>query len=247
MVFNGDSGGLDICTLADKMLGDSDDTEFPLAEKALYANMTMRVIFRAIYEVYGGWVFQDSNVSGVDSVATNLLADGTQFYAFPTAQWINGVEYMDEDGNKFPLTPITLEEIRERGYAEDEFFDTPSTPEYYRPVKNGIKIYPAWDTNKAEVTNGLIVKIGAQDISSFTAASTSTQPGYDSLAGHEAVAAGMAMFFADYNELSAFSKRKLAFEEALQGIKNHYKKKFREIKPAIRKGVGGGGYANQML
>jgi hypothetical protein len=57
----------------------------------------------------------------------------------------------------------------------------------------------------------------------------------------------MAMFFADFNELSAFSKRKLAFEESLQGIKNHYKKKFREIKPAIRKGVGGGGYANQML
>jgi len=42
MVFNGDSGNLDICTLADKMLGDSDDTEFPLSEKALYGNMALK-------------------------------------------------------------------------------------------------------------------------------------------------------------------------------------------------------------
>lgn len=243
MVFNGDSGNLDLCTLADKMLGDSDDTEFPLSEKALYANMALRAIFREIYAVYGGWTPQDSNVSGIDSVATNLVS-GTQFYAFATVAWLKGVEVEDQNGNVIPLIPITLEEIRERGYAEDEFMSQDGDPRYYRPVKNGIQLYPAPNYSLSE---GLIAKIGAQDVSPFTAASTSTSPGYDSLAGHEAVAAGMAMFFADYNELSSFSKRKLAWDEAVSAVKSHYRRKFMEIKQQIKKNPMGGGFVDHMV
>ena len=246
MVFNGDTDGLDICTLADDMNG-SDDVDFPLTQKAKFANWGMRVIARAIYAVYGGWTYQDTNVAGEDEVATNLLNDGTQFYAFATVAWLAGVEFEDENGNKYPLKPITLEQIRERGYAEDEFNDTPGIPLYYRPVKNGIKIYPAWDTNQAEITNGLIAKIGAQDINQFTAASTSTQPGYDPLAGHEAVASFMAMKYADFAELTSFTKRVNDFAVSLDEIRKHYRKKFMENKPKIRKGVVGGNYADQMV
>lgn len=246
MVFNGDSNNMDICSLADRP-NKSDDTSFSLPVKAMYANMGMRAIFREIYQIYGGWTLQDSNVSGEDEVSTTLLNDGTQFYAFATAQWIAGVEYMDENGNKFPLTPITLEQIRERGFAEDEFEETPSTPRYYRPVKNGIKIYPAWSTSKASVANGLIVKIGAQDISPFTSASTSTQPGYDSLAGHEALADYMSMKYSDENDASNFQKREEAWMRSLSAIKAHYKRKFMEIKTAVRKGPVGNSYANQFV
>jgi len=246
MVFNGDANNMDICTLAD-LPNKTDDTSFPLWKKAMYANMGMREIFRAIYQIYGGWTLQDTNVAGIDEVTTDLLNDGTQFYAFATAQWISGVEYEDENGNKFMLHPITLEEIREKGYAEDEFFDTPSTPQYYRPVKNGVKIYPAWDTNKAAVTDGLIVKIGAQDIASFTPSSTSTQPGYDSLAGHEVLADFMSMKYSDENDLSNFEKRQQAWLRGLAGISQHYKRKFMEKKPAIRKGPMGNGFADQFV
>lgn len=246
MVFNGDANNMDICTLADQP-NKTDDTSFPLWKKAMYGNMGLRAIFREIYQIYGGWVLQDTNVSGEDEVTTHLLNTGAQFYAFPTAQWISGVEYMDENGDLFPLIPITLEKIREMGYAEDEFYDTPSTPQYYRPLKNGIKIYPAWDTNKAQVDNGLIVKIGAQDISPFTPSSTTTQPGYDSLAGHEAVAEYMSMKYSDENDSSNFQKREAAWLRALVAIKAHYKRKFMEVKPAIRKGAQGGSYASQFV
>jgi hypothetical protein len=243
MVFNGDANNMDICTLAD-LPNKTNDTSFPLWKKAMYANMGLRAIFREIYKIYGGWTLQDTNVSGIDEVTTNLLNDGTQFYAFATAQWIAGVEYEDANGNKFPLIPITLEKIREMGYAEDEFYETPANPQYYRPVKNGIKIYPASDT---AVTNGLIVKIGAQDISPFTPSSTTTQPGYDSLAGHEVVADFMAMKYSDENDNTNFPKRELAWQRGVVGIVAHYKRKFMEAKPAIRKGSMGSGYADSML
>lgn len=242
MVFNGDANNMDICTLAD-LPNKTNDTSFPLWKKAMYANMGMRAIFREIYKIYGGWTAQDSNVTDLDEVATNLLNDGTQFYAFATAQWISGVEYMDENGEKFPLIPITLEKIREMGYAEDEFYETAANPQYYRPVKNGIKIYPSSDV---AVTNGLIVKIGAQDIAPFTPSSTTTQPGYDSLAGHEVLATYMAMMYSDENDNSNFAKRELAWQRGVVGIVAHYKRKFMEIKPALRKGPVGGGYADQM-
>lgn len=241
MVFNGDANGMDLCTLADNMLGDTDDVDFTLAKKALYATWGLREIFKIIYSVYGGWVLQDSNVTGEDTVTKDLLSNGTQFYAFPTVSWLNGMEYEDENGDKFPLIPITLEGIREMGYAEDEFMKTPGRPQYYRPVKNGVKIYPSSD---AAVTGGLIAKIGAQDIAVFTPSTTDTEPGYDSLAGHEAVAAFMAMKFADFNEMTSFSKRKQDWMELSASVKSHYMKKFREHKPAIRTQPMGGNYVN---
>lgn len=246
MVFNGDANNMDICTLADQP-NKSDDVSFPLWKKAMYANMGLREIFSAIYDVYGGWTFQDTNVSGTDEVATNLLNDNTKFYAFATAQWIAGVEYMDQNGNKFPLDPITLEQIRERGYSEDEFCETPGTPLYYRPVKNGIKIYPAWYTTKAAVTNGLIVKIGAQDVSPFTPSSTTTQPGFDSLAGHETLSDYMSMKFSDENDSANFEKREAAWLRGLGRIRAHYKRKFMEMKVAIRKGPANRGFADQFV
>lgn len=246
MVFNGDSGNIDICTLADKP-NKTNDTSFPLADKAMYANMGLREIFRAIYQVYGGWTVQDSNVSGTDRVSTDLLNDGTRFYAFATVAFLKGMEYTDEDGNDWALTPITLEEIRDMGYAEDEFMDTPGDPQYYRPVKNGVMIYPAWYTSKSTVTNGLTALIGAQDISPFTAASTSTSPGYDSLAGHEAVAEFMSFRYSDDNDKTNRDRREAAWLRALGAIKAHYKRKFMEMKTAIRKKPMGNGYADQFI
>lgn len=238
MVFDGDSSNMDICSLAD-LPNKTNDTTFPKARKAMYANMGLREIFREIYASYGGWNIIDTNKNGLDHVATTLLNDGTQFYAFATAQAINGVEYLDDAGNHHVLDPITLEEIREMGYAEDEFNDTPSTPRYYRPVKNGIKIYPAWYTTKAAVTDGLIVKIAAQDVSPFTAASTNTEPGYDSLAGHEALADFMSMKYSDENDKSNFAKRQEAWLRGLAGIVRHYRNKFKEIRPTVKKTARG--------
>lgn len=246
MVFNGDANDMDLCSLADDLLGGTDDTDFPLRQKALYANWALREIFKAIYSVFGGWTFQDSNVSGEDTATTNLLNDGTQFYAFATVAWLSGVSYKDENGNYEKLTPITLEEIQEMGYAEQEFMDTPGRPQYYRPVKNGIKIYPAWDTSQAEISNGLIAHIGAQDINAFTPSSTSTSPGYDSLAGHETVAAGMAYRKAKIDTLDVAGALAEDWFSGLAAIKKHYKNKFMQYKPRIKK-TGGGDFVGNFV
>ena len=243
MVFNGDANDMDLCTLSDDLLGGTDDVDFPLRQKALYANWSMREIFKAIFSVFGGWSFQDSNVSGEDSVATDLLADGTQFYAFAAVSWLAGVGYLDDNGNYESLKPITLQEIQEMGYTEEEFFDTPGRPQYYRPVKNGVKIYPAWDTSKSTVTDGLIAKIGAQDINAFTPSSTSTEPGFDSIAGHETVAAGMAYRKAKIDQLDAAAGLAEDWFTGLASIKKHYRNKFMQYKPAIKK-TGGDFAAN---
>lgn len=246
MIFNGDSNTMDLCGLADR-LAKTDDTDFPLSDKALYANWGLREIFKEIYKVFGGWTFQDSNVSGQDQVATNLLNDGSRFYAFATVGALAGMEYEDNNGNKFKLDPITLEQIRDMGFAEAEFMEQPGAPKYYRPVKNGVMIYPAWFTSKAAVTNGLIAKIKSQDISAFTAASTSTSPGYDSLAGHEAVGVFMAMKYAQINTLDSYAGLFNDWLTGLKGVKDHYASKFSEMKPKINKGASGNGYANEFV
>lgn len=246
MVFNGDANNMDLCSLADDLLGGTDDTDFPLREKALYANWALREIFKAILQVFGGWTIQDSNVSGEDRATTNLLNDGTQFYAFASVSWLSGVSYIDENGNHNPLLPITLQEIQDRGFAEGDFEDTPGRPMYYRPVKNGIKIYPAWDTNQAAVTNGLIAHIGAQDVNAFTPSSTSTSPGYDSLAGHETVAAGMAYRKAKIDTLDVAATLAEDWFTGLASIKSFYKKKFMQLKPMIKR-RSGGSYADNFV
>ncbi len=244
MVFDGDSNNMDICTLADRP-NKTDDTSFPKWLKAMYANMGLREIFREIYAVYGGWQFYDTNLaSGSERIATNLLNDGTQFYAFASAESIIGADWIDANGNEFKLEPITLEQIRDMGYAEDEFYDQAGTPEYYRPVKNGIKIYPS---SNVAVTNGLLVHVGARDISPFTATATSTTPGYDALAGHEALAEYMSMKYSDENDVSNFPKREAAWLRALAGIKRHYSRKFHELKVTLRKGRTGAGFADQFV
>lgn len=246
MVFNGDANEMDLCGLADTM-AKTDDTDFPLREKAMYGNWGIREIVKEILKVYGGWTFDDSNNSGEPIALANLLDDGTQFYAFAAVGWIAGVEYEDDNGNRFKLSPITLEEIREMGYAEDEFYETPGTPIYYRPVKNGIKIYPSSDT---AVTNGLVVHIGSRDITPFTPSSTSVSPGYDSLGGHEAVASFMAWKYASINTLDSAAALFSDWITALKGVKDYYAGKFsREKKPVLRKGntSSGTGYVDQFV
>lgn len=243
MVFDGDANNMDICTLADSP-NKTNDTSFPLWKKAMFANMGMRAIWREIFDTYGGWQLFDKNLaSGSERIATNTVS-GTQFYQFAAADWIIGADWVDENGNEFPLTPITLEEIRDRGYAEDEFFDTPGSPQYYRLVDDGIKLYPAPDSS---VTSGVLVHVGAQDISPFTPSTTSTEPGFDELAGHEAVAEFMAFKYSDDNDKSNRDKREVAWLRALASIKSHYKKKFMERKPAMRNRPMGSAFVDGLV
>lgn len=229
MVFNGDSDDQDICTLADDLAG-SNDVSFPLKQKARFANMRMREIWSVIWNAYGGWIADDSNNSGSPEVTANLVTTARNVYAFATAQLIRGMEWLDANGNWNALKKITLEEIQDMGYAETEFEKTAGMPRYYRPVQNGVRLYP--DPSVAR-TSALKAKI-ARDISPFTSASTATSPGFDST-HHEGVAIGMAYQYALINRLDSKDDLAGQWSQFLERVALHWKGKFAQDFPKFRK------------
>ncbi len=240
MIFNGDSDNQDICTLADKM-AKTDDTSYPLTEKATDANWALREIMSIIMEVYGGWIYDDSNNAGNPEATINLVS-GTQVYPFATAQAIFAMEYEDTNGHWFPIKPITLEQITEMKYAESEFMTVSGNPIYYRPVKNGVKLYPASNFN---VTSGLKAHI-LRDVTAFTSASTTAVPGFDS-ALHESVPTFMALQYASINSLDVTTELQKKWDGGeyqtrrgkeggfVKMIKDHYRRRFQQEHPQLRK------------
>lgn len=229
MVFNGEANDQDICTLADNKAG-TNDVSFPLKKKAMYATMKSKEVFREIWKVYGGWILDDSANSGEPEALANLTS-GTDFYAFATAQALIGVEYQDSAGRWNKLDPITIEEITERGYAEGDFMTTNARPLYYRPVQNGVKLYPAPNFS---VSNGLKAFI-KRDVVAFVPGDTTKTPGWDSVL-HEGLAIGMALEHAKDNTLAVAASLQNDWALFLGDVASHYQRKFRELfPPAIKR------------
>lgn len=209
MVFTGDADGQDLCTMADNLAG-TNINSFPLQQKAMYANLAMRQLLSIAFNLYGGWVYDDTNNSGAPEATVNLVS-GTQVYPFPTAQAIFEMEYQDSAGNWNPIYPITLEEIVSTHLAETAFMNTPGYPIFYRAVKNGVKLYPAPNYN---ATGGLKAHI-LRDITSFTSATTSTEPGFDS-SQHYGIAFFMAKTYGQINSLTNLSQLKQMWNGTLE-------------------------------
>lgn len=226
MIFNGDSNDQDLCSLADE-LGGSNDVSYPLKKKAFYANWGMRKIWRVIWKAYGGWITDDTNNSGAPEAVTNLVTTARNIYAFASAQAIHAMEWQDANGDWWPLKKITLEDIKARGFAETEFETTPGDPVWYRPVQNGIRIYPDSDAARSNALKAHITR----DIVEFTPSSTSTSPGFDE-ACHEAVAIFMAWRYVKKNSPAKAPGLQQDWLEALAEINDHYSTKFKENFPA---------------
>lgn len=239
MVFNGDANDDDICTLADT-LGKSNDTSYPLKKKAPAASWALRKIFAVIWDAYGGWIVDDTNNSG-NPEASKDLASGTATYAFATAQSIIGMEVADANQVWTKLKPITIEEIRMKGYAETEFMTTPGIPEYYRPLQNGVKLYPTPNYNMRLADEGLagLKAHITRDIVSFAYDDTTETPGYDSGAGHEAVAIFMALQYAKRNAPPLVAGLQADWTEALAQIRGHYTRKIKQLYPGNLKPTRG--------
>lgn len=238
MVFNGDADDQDLCSLADELAG-SNDISYPLKSKARNANWGLRKLLKVIWQAYGGWIFDDSNNAGEPEAISELTAN-TRFFAFATAQMIHGMEAKDSAGNWRPLKPITLEQIQAKGSAETEFEKTASSagPRWYRPVKNGVNVYPS---SSVTIATALKAKI-SKDISPFTSASTATAPGIDSSC-HEALAVFMALRHAKNKGLTPAASLAADWEDEKRDVKMHYAQKFRENFPAGLRRTGN--YAGQ--
>lgn len=241
MIFNGDSDDQDICSAADDYVK-TDDVDFPLKRKARYANQVVREIFGWILSVYGGWIMDDSNNSTTVPSATTDLNSGQAIYALPTEMMdLIGMSYkLENDLSWEPLKPITVEMIKDMGYAEPEFERIPGNPIYYRPVGNAVKLYPAPNFTQAASLQADFTR----DIVPFTSSSTTQQPGFPSLF-HEAVPTGMAMMYAEVETLDVANSLRKAWDgneevTKVEGgwkkkIKSHFQSRFREMFPGTMK------------
>lgn len=235
MQFNGETNNQDLCSLADA-LAKSNIRSFPLKKKVLFANMRSREIWSWIFEVYGGWHYDDLNNTTEPEATTYLNASQTQYTLPIDSAHLMGVAYKDTSGSWHALTPITLETIQEQ-CAESEFMSIPGNPQYYRPLANGFKVYPA-----SSFTQAASIKIYiSRDISVFTITDTTKTPGFAS-EYHEAVAVGMALSHTKINTLPEAKDCQEQWdgnenETGKEGgfklrIKSFYGNRFRQLFPA---------------
>jgi hypothetical protein len=194
--FNGDTNGLDICTLADSMVK-SNSTSFTINEKTRYANMAIRNIWMDIFEAYGGWIYDDNNLTDLPVATTDLVAS-QRFYALPVTNMshVVVVEFQNAGGTWIPLSPITVEKIADNGYADSEFLKTPAVPMFYRLLATGMQLYPPANFSQSQ---SLRIHF-TRDISAFAITDTTKQPGFDPQF-HEGVAIFMALKYAQANVL----------------------------------------------
>lgn len=233
--YNGEANGQDICTLADKM-AKSDSLSFPIAEKTIYANMGMREIWKAIFLSYGGWIYDDSNLTDLPVATTDLVKD-QKYYALPVTAMSHliSVEFKNVGGTWIPLTPLTIEKINQQGYADSEFLKYSAVPMFYRPVATGIQLYPPanWDASAS-----LRIHI-SRDISAFVVTDTTKVPGFDPLF-HEGLPIYMALKYAQANSLpQAGGTMRGGYKTGLlsdwydfiDGLKRHYQERFKQMFP----------------
>ncbi len=232
--FNSQSDSQDICTQAD-VLVKTDSTSFPLTTKAQYANEALRIIWQDIFYSYGGWIYDDSNQTDLPEATADLVS-GQQIYTLPTdSDSLMGVEFKNIGGTWITLVPITLEKIKQNGYAESEFYKVSSTPIFYRPIGNGFKLYPP--ANYSQVSS---LKLHfSRDMTSFVSADTTKTPGFDA-PFHYGVPLYMGMKFAQVNGLSvAGGTMRGGFKTGLLSdwfefrdqLKKHYSERFRQMFP----------------
>lgn len=231
MIFNGDADGQDLCTLTDVKAG-SNSVSYPLKQKALMANKRSRQVWRVIWKAYGGWIQDDNNNSGQPETTVALTTTLRNLYAFAAAQMIHGMEWLDSGGTWRKLKKITLEKIQERGIAESNFMTTPGDPIYYRPVQNGVRVYPDSSANRASALKAIIKR----DIVAYASTSTTATPGWDSIL-HEGLAIGMALDYALINTLATADSLAQEWADFLADVADHYGAKFKEnFPPQISKG-----------
>ncbi len=166
-----------------RFLTRTDTTSLTAAELLILENKYYEEITgRIISETAGAkWQYGDSNYSAFPDYTEDLVnsqaeydigAFGSDADEIPLL--IMGVEILDVNGNYQPITPITLQQIRETGIGQSEFFKADGKPQRYEKRENFLVLYPAPDNGvTVTLTSGLkIFYLRRADI--FTSAEVST-------------------------------------------------------------------------
>lgn len=228
------SSDLTICLLSEKK-SKSNSVSFNIIDKTFYANEGSKIIWGWIHEAFAGWAFDDSNQTDFPEATTALNKDQVDYSLPIDADFVKGVSIKNQGNVWYPLTPITLEQIQDKGYSEAQFMNVSSTPTYYRLLANSIKIYPA-----ANYSQAASLKLWEnREILLFSTTDTTKSPGW-ATAFHEALATYMALQHAQANGLpQAGGVMRGGFKTGLlmewsaweERIKKYYSRRFAELFP----------------
>src|SRR3990167_469696 len=162
------------------------------------------------------WQFGDINYTAFPTYTINLVYSQAEYdisglitttseqtIAQTRPLTIMGVEVVDNNGNSHPLEPITLQDIRESGFGQPDYFETDGRPQYYEKREYMLVLYPAPDNGVTVTLSGGLRIFFLRTANIYTSAEVTTgtkQPGFPS-PWHDAIAYAVAYVYAIINEL----------------------------------------------
>jgi len=243
MKFNDEANKLGICQDARSLVGlnVNDTVSYPISDLVRNANSWYRLVNSWIWNVTGTWEYDDSNYTNLP-IATTDLVDGQDNYELPTtAQRIDRIEILDQNGDSILLKAIDKSQV---GYAMPEFEDEEGTPIYYDLVGRSIILYPTPATGKVTLSDGLKVYF-TRGIKEFATTDTSTEPGFDNNF-HRILSYGMALDYsishmmADDASIAKVNQLKSNISSLKEEVEKFYGVRHRDMKPNIHPRVDSG-------
>jgi hypothetical protein len=157
-------------------LCDTTTASYPMVDITRNINQEYKNVARIIWEVADGWQYDDTNATDLP-ISTTTLVSGQADYSLPsTAQRIERIEILDNQGHWQKVEQI---DISDTETPLREIYSESGLPIFYDLIGSSLMLYPAASPSYATLVNGLKVYYN-RDITEFTTASTTTEPGFAS-------------------------------------------------------------------
>lgn len=213
----------------DFLLGNTDSTSYPLADKLRNVNLHYYDVVTDILSANSNWEWDDTVKTDYPISTTTLIASQRD-YSFPSDFLkLLRVEVLDSAGNYQKVSQIDEQQI-EQGL--ESFMQGDGMPLYYREVGNSIELYPSASATSTTLTAGL--KIYYQRImTEFTTSDASVSPGF-APSFHRILSVGAAYDYAFSKSLPVMNALKQKYEELRQSLREYYSARNREVRPIIK-------------
>ena len=195
-----------------RLLTKTTTTSFTNAQLLIAVNACYeRITGIILSETSGGrWKWGDINYTALPTY-TMTLTNSEPFYQIDSLTGvliILGVEVLDNNGNFYPLDPITLDDIRKLGIAQSEYHETDGRPLEYEKREHAVILYPAPDNGVSVTLSGGLRIFFLRGASVVTDMTATTSVGIPS-PWNDALAYGAAYIYAIANGLPNANQLKI--------------------------------------
>ena len=161
----------------------SNNTSYPLADKARNLNIAVESLAGKIIQLDGMWKFDDPNQTDFPR-GTATLVEGQELYSFASEYLvIKKIEIKDTSSVWREIQPIDTDQLES---STEEYFGTDSSgnptknmPEFYALTGRHIRLFPAPAAANVTLASGLRVTF-ERTIDLITASDTTQQPAIQS-------------------------------------------------------------------